>query len=50
MNEKEPIINYDEVVKYIVNKTSIDTDVVDKVLFHEIEYLINAGVMDEYEE
>lgn len=45
MSDNEIIMDFDETIKYVVDKTRIDKDTVEKVLFAESDYMMELGII-----
>lgn len=45
MNNDMPIIEYDKTLEYIIAKTGFTSDIVEKVLDAESEYMIELGII-----
>lgn len=44
-NKEIPVLDFDELVKYIHEKTEYDKEVIEKVLDLETEYMVQLGII-----
>ena len=51
MEEKEPLfLDYEELIKYVIEQTGLDEEIVNKVLDSENKYMEEHGFFEEIED